>query len=374
MSLVAERRKSRGVSVGDVAVGGGAPVSVQSMTNTPTHDVERTAAQVERLASAGCEIVRVAVPDKAAAAALPEILGRSTIPVVADVHFDHRLALASIEAGVHAIRVNPGNIGSEDRVRAVADAAGAAGIPMRIGVNAGSLERDILERDGRPTAGGMVESCLRHIEMIERMGFRDIILSLKASDVGMTVEANRSIATACEYPLHLGVTEAGTVLTGAVRSAVGMAILLADGMGDTIRVSLAGPPEQEVVVGRRILSSLGLRHGGVTVIACPTCGRCTIDVASIADEVERATVHLRRDMVVAVMGCAVNGPGEAREADLGVAGGGGDAVLFRRGEVVRRIAGADAARVLIDEILEEADAARQPGRTSTGLNGSRQAS
>ncbi len=355
MSLGRERRESRGVSIGGVAVGGGAPISVQSMTNTPPADVERTSAQIDRLASAGCEIIRVAVPDASATDALREIVGRSPIPVVADVHFDHRLALAAIAAGAHGIRINPGNIGSADRVRAVVDAAGDAGIPIRIGVNAGSLERDILEREGRPTAEGMVESCLRHVELVEEMGFRDIILSLKASDVAMTVEANRSIAAHCDYPLHLGVTEAGTLLTGAVRSAVGMGILLAEGIGDTIRVSLAGPPEEEVVVGRRILSSLGLRHGGVTVIACPTCGRCTIDVAAIAGEVERRTAHVRRELVVAVMGCSVNGPGEAREADVGVAGGGGDAVLFRGGEVVGRIDGADAARILLEEILGDAE-------------------
>ncbi|MFH1501425.1 MAG: flavodoxin-dependent (E)-4-hydroxy-3-methylbut-2-enyl-diphosphate synthase [Candidatus Eisenbacteria bacterium] len=351
MSLTKPRRKTRQVVVGGLRIGGDAPVSVQSMTNTVTSDVEATAGQIERLTDAGCELVRVAVPDAASVAALPELLARSPIPVVADVHFDHKLAVASIEAGVHGVRINPGNIGDADRVRAVIDAAGAAGVPVRVGVNSGSLERDILERDRGPTARGMVESALRHVEMVEGMGFGDIILSLKSSDVAMTVEANRAVAAMCDHPLHLGVTEAGTVLTGAVRSAVGMSILLAGGVGDTIRVSLAGPPEDEIAVGRRILSSLGLRHGGVTVIACPTCGRCTIDVAAVALEVERKTAHIREPLLVAVMGCSVNGPGEAREADIGVAGGGGDGVLFAGGEVVGRIDGAHAAQALLTRIM-----------------------
>jgi (E)-4-hydroxy-3-methylbut-2-enyl-diphosphate synthase len=350
MTLDVRRRASRQVSVGDLLIGGGAPVSVQSMTNTETCDVESTSAQIARLAAVGCELVRVAVPDRASVDALPALLERSTVPLVSDVHFDHRLAVASIEAGMHGVRINPGNIGGDDRVRAVVDAAGAAGVPIRVGVNSGSLESELLERDGGPTAAGMVQSAVRSLELIEKMGFEDVILSLKSSDVAMTVEANRAVAALTDCPLHLGVTEAGTVLTGAVRSAVGMGVLLGEGIGDTIRVSLAGPPEEEVAVGRRILSSLGLRHGGVTVIACPTCGRCTIDVASIADEVERSTAHLRENLVVAVMGCAVNGPGEAREADVGIAGGGGDAVLFRRGEVVERIDGARAAEVLLAEV------------------------
>jgi len=350
MSILAPRRRTRAVSIGGVAVGGGAPVSVQSMTNTKTDDIEATVAQIRRLEETGCEIVRVAVPDTAAVAALPEIAARAAIPVVADIHFDHRLGLAAIEAGVDGIRINPGNIGSRERVEAIVSAAKDRGIPVRIGVNAGSLERDILERDGHPTARGMVESCLRHIELVEGLDLRDVILSLKASDVLMTIEANRLIASECDYPLHLGVTEAGTVLSGAVRSSVGLGVLLADGIGDTIRVSLAGPPEEEVRVGRRILSSLGLRHGGVTVIACPTCGRCQIDVQAVAEEIERETAGVREDLVVAVMGCAVNGPGEAREADLGIAGGGEEAVLFVRGEAVERIAESQMVSRLLGEI------------------------
>ena len=341
---------ARSIAIGDVLVGGDAPISVQSMTNTRTDDVEATVGQIQRLEAAGCEIVRVAVPDKAAAGALPDIIARASIPVVADIHFDYRLGVAAIEAGVHGIRINPGNIGARERVEAIVAAAGKTGIPIRIGVNAGSLEKDVLERHGRPTAEGMVESALRHIELVESTGFHDIILSLKASDVLMTVEANRLVASRCDCPLHLGITEAGTVLSGAVRSSVGLGVLLAEGIGDTIRVSLAGPPEEEVHVGRKVLASLGLRHGGITVIACPTCGRCQIDVAAIAEEIERETAHIRKPLVVAVMGCAVNGPGEAREADVGIAGGDGEAVLFRFGEPVERIGDAQVVGRLLAEI------------------------
>jgi len=350
MAFPAPRRPARKVVMGGVEIGGGAPVSVQSMTNTRTSDTAATSAQIERLAYAGCQIARVAVPDAASVEALREIIGRSPIPVVADVHFDHTLAVGAVQAGAHGVRINPGNIGSDDRVRAVVDAAAAAGIALRIGVNAGSLEKDILEREGRPTAEGLAESCMRHLALVEGMGFADVILSIKASDVGMTVEANRIVASECDCPLHLGITEAGTVMSGAVRSAVGLGVLLADGIGDTIRVSLAGPPEDEVLVGRRILSSLGLERGGVTVVACPTCGRTTLDVAAIAEDVERLTSHMRTHMTVAVMGCAVNGPGEAREADVGVAGGGDDVVLFSEGRVTARISAEDALDALMNEI------------------------
>jgi (E)-4-hydroxy-3-methylbut-2-enyl-diphosphate synthase len=356
MSTVRPRRKTRQISIGGLAVGGGAPISVQSMTNTRTDDVEATVAQIRRLEDVGCEIVRVAVPDRAAVAALPDIVARSSIPIVADVHFDYRLGVGAIEAGVHGVRINPGNIGPRERVAAIVAAASERGVPMRIGVNAGSIEKDILERDGHPTARGMVESCSRHIELIEGMGYRDLILSLKSSDVLMTIEANERIAAEFDYPLHLGVTEAGTVLSGAVRSSVGLGVLLAHGIGDTIRVSLAGPPEDEVRVGRKILASLGLRHGGVTVIACPTCGRCQLDVQAIAEEVECQAAGIRADLVVAVMGCAVNGPGEAREADVGIAGGGDEAVLFVRGEAVERLRESDMVHRLLAEIRAAAAA------------------
>jgi (E)-4-hydroxy-3-methylbut-2-enyl-diphosphate synthase len=289
------------------------------------------------------------VPDKASVAALPDIIAQASIPVVADIHFDYKLGLGAVEAGVHALRINPGNIGARERVEALVSACLDRGIPIRIGVNSGSLEKDILERDGHPTAEGMVESASRQVELVESLGFTSLLLSLKASDVGMTVEANRLMAAQCDIPLHLGVTEAGTVLPGAVRSSVGVGVLLADGIGDTIRVSLAGPVEEEIRVGREILKSLGLRHGGVTVIACPTCGRCEIDVQAIAEEIERETAHIRKSLVVAVMGCAVNGPGEAREADVGVAGGGAEAVLFRRGELIERV----EERLLVERLMEE---------------------
>ena len=350
MAVVKPRRKTRTVAIGDIAVGAGAPVSVQSMTNTKTEDPAGTLAQIERLARVGCEIVRVAVPGSAAVDALPEIVGASPVPVVADVHFDHRLALAALEAGVHGLRINPGNIGGKDRATEVAASALELGVPIRVGVNAGSLEKEILERDGRPTASGMVESALSHLELLESAGLRDVILSLKASDPAMTIEANRLVAERCDCPLHLGVTEAGTALPGAVRSAVALGVLLSEGIGDTVRVSLAGPPEEEVRVARMILGALGLRHGGVTVIACPTCGRTEIDVAGIAERVERETAGIRASLTVAVMGCEVNGPGEAREADVGIAGGGSNAVLFRRGEAVGRVGGEGLVERLLEEV------------------------
>ena len=350
MSILKPRRETRQVMIGDVAVGGDAPISVQSMTNTKTQDIEATVAQIKGLEKVGCEIVRVAVPGKAAVAALPDIVAQAEIPVVADIHFDYKLGLGAVEAGVHALRINPGNIGAQERVEMLVAACKEQGIPIRIGVNSGSLEKDILERDGHPTAQGMVESAMRHVELLGSVGFEDVVLSLKASDVGMTVEANRLMAEKCDLPFHLGITEAGTVLTGSVRSSVGLAVLLAEGIGDTIRVSLAGPVEEEVRVGREILKSLGLRHGGVTVIACPTCGRCQIDVQAIAEEVERKIAHIRKNLVVAVMGCTVNGPGEAREADVGIAGGGEETLLFAHGEVLRTIHGPAIADALLEEI------------------------
>jgi len=350
MSVLRPRRATRRVMIGGVAVGGDAPISVQSMTNTATEDVEATAAQIEGLEKVGCEIVRVAVPGKAAVAALPDIVARAGIPVVADIHFDYRLGLGAVEAGVHGLRINPGNIGARDRVETLVAACREKGIPIRVGVNSGSLEKDILERDGHPTAEGMVESALRHVELLDGLGFRDVILSLKASDVAMTVEANRLMAEKCDLPFHLGITESGTVLAGSVRSAVGLGVLLTEGIGDTIRVSLSGPVEEEVRVGREILKSLGLRHGGVTVIACPTCGRCRIDVQAIAEEVERRTAHIRKSLVVAVMGCAVNGPGEAREADVGIAGSDDGVLLFAAGEPERTLPAAEAVAALLERL------------------------
>lgn len=345
------RRRTRQVRVGAVRIGGGAPISIQSMTNTDTRDVRATVAQIRRLAAAGCEIVRLAVPDMEAARALRIIRGLTIMPLVADIHFDHRLALAALRAGVDKLRINPGNIGSAAKVREVVSAARDRKVPIRIGVNAGSLERGILSRHGRPTAQGMVESALGHVAILERLGFRDIVVSLKGSDVPMTIAACRLFSKRSGYPLHLGITEAGTVFSGAVRSAVGLGALLAEGIGDTVRVSLAGDPAEEVRAARIILQSLGLRRFGPTVIACPTCGRCRIDVAGIADQVERGLSRLSAPLTVAVMGCAVNGPGEAREADLGIAGGNREGLLFMKGKVVGRVPEAEMAERLIEEAL-----------------------
>jgi len=351
MSEIArQRRETKQVRIGAVPIGGSAPISIQSMTNTRTGDAAATLAQIVRLASRGCEIVRVAVPGEAAVAALAEIVASSPVPVVADVHFDHRLAVAAAEVGVHALRINPGNIGGAVRTAEVVAAAREHGIPMRIGVNAGSLEKDILERDGHPTARGLAESAMRGVELMDRLGFEDLIISIKSSDVTMTVEANRIFAAKTDVPLHIGVTEAGTPAAGAARSGVGLGLLLADGIGDTVRVSLAGPPEDEIPVARAILDSLGLSRGGVRVVACPTCGRTEIDVARVAVEVEEALASVRTPLTVAVMGCAVNGPGEAREADVGVAGGGSEAVLFRRGEVVARVGAGEMVARLLEEV------------------------
>lgn len=351
---------TRQVRVGSVTIGGGAPVSIQSMTNTDTRDVRATVAQIRQLAAAGCEIVRLAVPDMEAARALKRIRGLTIMPLVADIHFDHRLALAALVAGADKLRINPGNIGSPAKVQEVVKAAKDRGVPIRIGVNAGSLERDILSKHGRPTVQGMVDSALRHVGILEKLGFHDIVVSLKGSDVLMTIEACRLFSQKASYPLHLGITEAGTVLAGAVRSAVGIGTLLAEGIGDTVRVSLAGDPTQEVRAAKIILQSLGLRRFGPTVIACPTCGRCRIDVAGIADRVERGLSRLASPLTVAVMGCAVNGPGEAREADLGIAGGNREGLLFMKGRVVDRVSEAAMAERLIEEAWRlAADKARE---------------
>jgi len=350
MNISIKRRRTRPVDVGGLGIGGRHPVSIQSMTKTDTRDVRATVAQIRKLAAAGCEIIRLAVPDMEAARALKQIRGLTAKPLVADIHFDYRLALAALQAGVDKLRINPGNIGSGDRVREVVRAAKDRGVPIRIGVNAGSLEKDILSKYGRPTPRGMVESALRHVALLERQGFYDIVVSLKGSDVPMTIAACRLFSRRCGYPLHLGITEAGTVFTGAVRSTVGLGALLAEGIGDTIRVSLSGDPVEEVRTARIILQSLGLRRFGPLVIACPTCGRCRIDVPAIADEVERRLSHLSAPLTVAVMGCAVNGPGEAREADVGIAGGAGQGLLFIKGRIVGRI----SQQEMVDRLVAEA--------------------
>jgi (E)-4-hydroxy-3-methylbut-2-enyl-diphosphate synthase len=336
-----KRRQTRTVILGNVPIGSGHPLSIQSMTKTDTRDAVATIGQIQRLEKLGCDIVRVAVPDIEAADALPIIKEHVTIPVVADIHFNYRLALKAIEHGVDGLRINPGNIGIKANVEKVAEAASAARIPIRIGVNSGSIEKEFLEQvqgAGRKlaqtTAHAMVQSALKHIRILEEFHFHNIKVSLKATDIQTTLLAHRLMAKQCDYPFHIGITEAGTALTGAVKSAVGIALLLNEGLGDTVRVSLSAPPEREVLVARNILRSFGMREDGAEVISCPTCGRCTIDVEEIAAEIEQRLAGLKTPITVAVMGCAVNGPGEASRADYGVAGGKGEGVIFRHGEVV----------------------------------------
>ena len=348
-----ERRRTRQIRVGAVPIGGGAPIAVQSMTTTQTADVAATLAQVRALAEAGADVVRLAVPDKDAAAALPEIVRGTPVPLVADIHFDYRLALAALRAGIHGVRLNPGNIGARERVREVVKAASERKVPIRIGVNAGSLEKDIVEKHGWPTAAGMVESAARHIRFLEDEGYREIKVSLKAHDVAMTVQANRLFSQQFDYPLHLGVTEAGTLLAGTVKSAAGLGVLLADGIGDTIRISLTADPVEEVRVARMLLKALGLKFGGATLTSCPTCGRCSVEMIPIAERVERRLANLKGEVAVAVMGCEVNGPGEAAAADVGVAyGHGGVGLLFRDGKIVKRMKAEDLEDAVVNEAIE----------------------
>ena len=336
------------VHVGSLPLGGGSPVLVQSMTNTDTRDVPATLRQIRALAEAGCDLVRVSVYDKACARAVRDLVDGSPVPLVADIHFDHRLAIAAAENGIAKLRLNPGNVGGEANVRAVADCAKAHHIPIRIGVNTGSVEKELLARYGHPTAECLVESALRHAAMLERAGFSDIVLSMKASDVRLTIETYRLAAKRCDYPLHLGVTEAGLPGQGTVKSAIGIGALLADGIGDTIRVSLTGDPVPEASAAWSILKALGLRQKGAQLVACPTCGRTRIDVKGIAERVERELADLPVPLKVAVMGCVVNGPGEAREADVGIAGGDGVGALFVKGQPPRKVEG-DLAEILIAE-------------------------
>jgi (E)-4-hydroxy-3-methylbut-2-enyl-diphosphate synthase len=350
ISAIAERRPTRRIHVGPVAVGGGAPISVQSMTTTQTADVAATLVQVRALAAEGADIVRLAVPDGDAADALADIVRGSPVPLVADIHFDYRLALKALEAGIHCVRLNPGNIGSRQRVREVVHAARDRKVPIRIGVNAGSLEEDIVQKHGWPTAEGMVESAERHIRILEEEGYPEIKVSLKAHDIGMTVAANRLFSRRFDYPLHLGITEAGTLMTGTIKSAAGLAILLDAGIGDTLRVSLAADPVEEVKVARSLLKSLGLKFGGASLTACPTCGRCSVAMIPIAERVEQRLSRLKGAVNVAVMGCEVNGPGEAAAADVGVAyGHGGVGLLFRNGQIVRRMKAEELEEALVAE-------------------------
>jgi len=346
------RRSTRQIRLGKVALGGGAPIPVQSMTKTDTRDVQATVDQIWALEAAGCEIVRVAVPDADAAAAVREIRSQIRIPLIVDIHFDYRLALQCLEGGVDCLRINPGNIGPTWRVREVTKAAAERKVPIRIGVNAGSLEKHLLQRYGEPTPEAMVESALFHIRILEELNYPEMKVSLKSSDPRMMIEAYRLLADQVPYPFHLGVTEAGTVFSGAIKSAVGIGTLLAEGIGDTIRVSLTEDPTEEVRAGFEILKALGLRKRGLNVIACPSCGRVEIDLMGVTKEVERrlAALNINRSLTVAVMGCAVNGPGEARGADIGIAGGKGVGILIKRGQIVRKVKESELADVLVEEV------------------------
>jgi len=344
-----ERRKTRRIYVGNVPIGGGAPVAVQSMTNTDTRDIESTLRQIEELKEAGCEIVRVAIPDEDAAKSFGEIKKRTDIPLIADIHFDPKLAIMAIDNGADGIRINPGNM-KKDGLRQVIEKAKEANIPIRIGVNAGSLEKDILKKYGHPTAEALVESAIRNIRFFEEMGFFNIKVSIKSSDVLTTIRSYELLSEKKEYPLHLGVTEAGTLISGTVKSSIAIGYLLLKGIGDTIRVSLTRPPVEEVKVAYEILRSLGIRRIGPEIISCPTCGRCQIDLFSLVEEVEKGLTGIKIPIKVAIMGCVVNGPGEAKEADIGIAGGKGNGILFKKGRLVKKVPEALLAKTLIDEV------------------------
>lgn len=344
-----ERRKTRVVSIDNLKIGGENPIVIQSMTNTDTRDAKKTLEQINALVKEGCQMVRCAVPDMEAAEALKEIVKNSPVPIVADIHFDYRLALKAIENGISKLRINPGNIGSIERIKEVVSKAKEYKIPIRIGVNSGSLEKDILERDGKPTAKGLVESALRHVKILEDLDFHDIIISIKSSDVKMMIESYRLMSEKVDYPLHLGVTESGTKFKGTIKSSVGIGTLLAEGIGDTIRVSLTSNPLEEIEVAKELLKALGLYEEGIEFVSCPTCGRTEIDLIGIAEEVEKRLKNSKKKIKVAVMGCVVNGPGEAREADIGIAGGKGVGIIFKKGEIIKKVKEED----LVEELLKE---------------------
>ena len=345
------REETKVIDIGGVKIGGKYPIAIQSMTNTKTEDVQATVEQILKLEAAGCEIIRCTVPTMEAAEALREIKKQIHIPLVADIHFDYRLAIAAIENGADKIRINPGNIGSEDRVKAVVDKAKEYGVPIRVGVNSGSLEKPLLEKYGGVTAEAIVESALDKVHMIENMGYDNLVVSIKSSDVLMCVRAHELIAKECPYPLHVGITESGTVYSGNVKSSVGLGIILHEGIGNTIRVSLTGDPVEEIRTAKLILKTLGLRKGGIEVVSCPTCGRTKIDLIGLANEVEKMAADIPLDIKVAVMGCAVNGPGEAREADIGIAGGIGEGLLIKKGEVIRKVKEEELLDTLRQELL-----------------------
>ena len=349
------REQTKEIAIGNVKIGGMNPVAIQSMTNTKTEDVEATVAQILALEAAGCEIVRCAVPTMEAAQALKEIKKQIHIPLVADIHFDYRLAVAAIENGADKIRINPGNIGSEEKVKAVVDKAKEYGVPIRVGVNSGSLEKPLLEKYGGVTAAGIVESALDKVHMIEDMGYDNLVVSIKSSDVMMCVKAHELIAKQCPYPLHVGITESGTVYSGNVKSSVGLGIILYEGIGNTIRVSLTGDPVEEIRTAKLILKTLGLKKGGIEVVSCPTCGRTKIDLIGLANQVEKMVSDIPLDIKVAVMGCAVNGPGEAKEADIGIAGGIGEGLLIKKGQVVKKVKEDKLLDTLRQELLNWKD-------------------
>ena len=343
------RKKTREVNIGGVKIGGDNPIAIQSMCNTDTRNVEETVKQIKELENAGCEIIRVAVPDMQAAEAIKDIKRQIDIPLVADIHFDYRLALKAIDGGIDKIRINPGNIGSEDRVKQVADMAKKNGIPIRVGVNSGSLEKHLVQKYGGVTPEGLVESALGHVRLLEKYDFYDTVISIKASNVPFSVEVYELLSETVDYPLHVGITEAGTVWGGTVKSAVGIGAILSRGIGDTIRVSLTGNPVEEIYAAKEILKDMNLRKFGVEFVSCPTCGRTSIDLISIANEVESKVKNIDKNNKVAVMGCAVNGPGEAREADIGIAGGHGEGLIFRKGEIIRKV----PENMLVDELMKE---------------------
>lgn len=344
------RQKTKEIRIGDVFIGGEHPVAIQSMTNTKTEDIKGTVEQILRLEAAGCEIVRCTVPTQEAARALKEIKRSIHIPLVADIHFDYRMAVAAIENGADKIRINPGNIGSEERLRAVVEKAKEYGVPIRVGVNSGSLEKSLLEKYGGVTAEGIVESALDKVHMIEDMDYDHLVVSIKSSDVMMCVKAHQMIAEKCPYPLHVGITEAGTVYSGNIKSSIGLGIILYEGIGNTIRVSLTGDPAEEIRSAKLILKTLGLRGGGIEVVSCPTCGRTQIDLIGLANQVESMVQEFQLDIKVAVMGCVVNGPGEAKEADIGIAGGKGEGLLIRKGEIVKKVKEEELLETLRQEL------------------------
>lgn len=344
------RRKAKEVHIGDRVIGGDHPILIQSMTNTKTEDVKATVEQIHRLEAAGCEIIRCAVPTMEAAKAFSEIKKEISIPLVADIHFDYRLAIAAIENGADKIRINPGNIGSKDRIRAVVDAAKERRIPIRVGVNSGSLEKELVEKYHGVTAEGLAESALDKVKIIEDMGYDNLVISIKSSNVPMCVEAHLALADQTEHPLHVGITEAGTLFSGNIKSAVGLGILLYQGIGDTIRVSLTGDPVEEVKSAKQILKTLGLWKGGIEVVSCPTCGRTQIDLIGLANQVETMVQEFPLDLKVAVMGCVVNGPGEAKEADIGIAGGKGEGLLIKKGEIVKKVPEEELLQTLREEL------------------------